>query len=128
VFLGANDNAGGVALLDGNWPTTLPRSTVNYGIDFLLLDGEEFMFPRTAFFPGLGYFARNYVDKPPKYRYRWGVLLDMISDKDLQIYEERNSLGWKDTRPLVEAIWRPRPIGVMKFFTSHIDVQTPMLM
>lgn len=105
VFVGANDNAGGVALLM-ELAHEIPRIECKYGIDFLLLDGEEFLFSRDGrFFLGSEYFAREYVNKPPKYRYRWGVLLDMISDKDLQIYQERNSLGWKDTRPLVERVW-----------------------
>ncbi len=116
VFVGANDNAGGVALLM-ELAHDIPKIDGKYGIDFLFLDGEEFMFVRDGrFFQGSEYFARNYVDKPPKYRYRWGILLDMISDKDLQIYEEGNSLGWKDTRPLVEAIWATAArLGVREF-------------
>jgi glutaminyl-peptide cyclotransferase len=116
VFVGANDNAGGVALL-----MELAHDMANidrkYGIDFLLLDGEEFIFSRQdRLFLGSEYFAREYVDKPPKYRYRWGLLLDMTSDKDLQIYQERNSLRWKDTRPLVEAVWATAArLGVSEF-------------
>ena len=30
------------------------------------------------------------------------VLLDMVGDADLQILQDRSSLGWKDTRPLVQ--------------------------
>ncbi len=116
VFLGANDNAGGVALLM-ELAHDIAKIDGKYGIDFLFLDGEEFMFvPNGRFFLGSEYFARNYVDKPPKYRYRWGVLLDMISDKDLQIYEESNSWQWKDTRPLVDAIWATAArLGVREF-------------
>ncbi len=116
VFVGANDNAGGVALLM-ELAHDIPKIDCKYGIDFLFLDGEEFMFvPNGRFFLGSEYFARNYVDHPPKYRYRWGLLLDMISDKDLQIYEESNSWQWKDTRPLVDAVWSTAAgLGVNEF-------------
>ncbi|MGD0654883.1 MAG: M28 family peptidase [Thermoguttaceae bacterium] len=116
VFVGANDNAGGVALLM-ELAHEMARIDGKYGIDFLFLDGEEFMFvPNGRFFLGSEYFAKNYVDKPPKYRYHWGVLLDMISDKDLQIYAERYSLGWIDTQPVVESIWATAGrLGVREF-------------
>ncbi|MGA2062213.1 MAG: M28 family peptidase [Thermoguttaceae bacterium] len=130
VFVGANDDAGGVALLM-ELAHDIAKIDGKYGIDFLFLDAEEFMFvPDGRFFLGSEYFARNYVDKPPKYRYRWGVLLDMISDKDLQIYEERNSLGWKDTRPLVEAVWATAArFGVSDFIPRpKFDVQDDHVM
>lgn len=130
VFVGANDNAGGVALLM-ELAHDIPKFDAKYGIDFLFLDGEEFLFSQDGrFFLGSEYFAREYVKNPPKYRYRWGVLLDMIGDKDLQIYQERNSLGWKDTRPLVEAIWGVAArLGVREFISrpKH-DVQDDHIM
>jgi glutaminyl-peptide cyclotransferase len=116
VFIGANDNAGGVALLM-ELANDMSKIKCEYGVDFLLLDGEEFLFSMDGrFFLGSEYFAREYVNKPPKYHYRWGVLLDMISGKDLQIYQERNSLGWNDTRPLVDTIWTTAArLGVSEF-------------
>jgi glutaminyl-peptide cyclotransferase len=116
VFVGANDNTGGVAVLM-ELAHDIAKIDCKYGIDFLLIDGEELVFSRRdRYFLGSEYFARDYAAKPPKYRYRWGVLLDMISDKDLQLYQERNSLGWKDTRPLVEAIWATAGrLGVREF-------------
>ena len=60
---------------------------------------------RIGYFSGSEYFARDYVANKPDYRYRWAILLDMIGDADLQLYQERNSLSWKDTRPLVEQVW-----------------------
>ncbi len=130
VFLGANDNAGGVALLM-ELARDIPNLDGRFGIDFLLLDGEEFIFSRQdRLFLGAEYFARQYVNQPPKYRYRWAVLLDMISDKDLQIYQERNSLRWEDTRPLVEVIWATAArLGVREFIPrpGH-DVQDDHIM
>ena len=53
-----------------------------------------------------------------------------MSDKDLQLYQERNSLGWKDTRPLVETIWATAArLGVREFIArpKH-DVQDDHVM
>ena len=119
TFLGADDNASGVAVLM-ELARDIPSLKTRYGIDFLLLDGEEFRFgPRDRFFLGSEYFAREYVKNDPGYRYRWGVLLDMVGDADLQLYQERNSLWWKDTRPLVEDIWATAArLGVQDFVSK----------
>jgi hypothetical protein len=115
-FVGANDNASGVAVLM-ELARDIPTLRTKYGIDFLLLDGEEFIFnEQDRFFLGSEYFAREYVKAKPPYHYRWGVLLDMVGDADLQIYQERNSMWWKDTRPLVEDIWATAArLGVREF-------------
>jgi glutaminyl-peptide cyclotransferase len=115
-FIGANDGASGVAVLM-ELAHDIPTIKTEYGIDFVLFDGEEFIFStRHRYFLGSEYFARRYVQDRPPYRYRWGVLLDMVGDADLQIYQERNSMGWRDTRPLVESIWATaRRLGVHEF-------------
>ena len=42
--------------------------------------------------------------------------MDMVGDADLQIYQERNSMWWRDTRPLVADIWnKARQLGVREF-------------
>ncbi len=116
VFVGANDNASGVALLM-ELAHVIPKLKCNYGIDFVLLDAEEYIFQDTdRFFLGSEYFARQYVAEPPAYRYRWGVLLDMVGDRDLQLYQEGHSVWWRDTRPLVGQIWEvARRLGVREF-------------
>jgi len=119
VFVGANDGGSGTALLMelGNQMKDLPT---RYGVDFVFFDGEEFIFSlQDRYFLGSEYFARRYVEDRPAYRYRWGVLLDMVGDADLQIYQERNSMWWKDTRPLVEQIWGvARRLGVREFIAQ----------
>ena len=91
---------------DGAWPTRWPSCQGKLGVDFVLFDGEEFVFAEgDPYFLGSEYFATDYATERPPYRYRWAVLLDMVGDADLQIYPERNSMSWDDTRPLVEAIW-----------------------
>jgi len=116
VFVGANDNASGVALLM-ELGHVIPKLDCNYGIDFVLFDAEEYIFQDTdRFFLGSEYFARKYIAEPPPYRYRWGVLLDMVGDRDLRIYQEGHSLWWRDTRPLVVEIWSvARRLGVREF-------------
>jgi hypothetical protein len=117
TFIGANDGGSGVALLM-ELAHEIPKLRCKYGIDFVLFDAEEFIFWRYGgrFFVGSEWFARDYRRNPPPYRYRWGVLLDMIGDADLQIYQERNSMWWRDTRPLVLDIWATaRRLGVREF-------------
>lgn len=116
VFVGANDGGSGTALLM-QLGHEMRELETRYGVDFVFLDGEEFIFHEDGrYFLGSEYFARRYVDDRPAYRYRWGVLLDLVGDADLQLYQERNSMSWRDTRPLVEAIWATaRRLGVNEF-------------
>ena len=92
VFVGANDGASGAALLMemGNHMVGLP---VSRGVDFVFFDGEELVVRNQGpYFLGSTYFAREYRDHPPNYRYAAGVLVDMIGDRDLNIFMEKNSL------------------------------------
>lgn len=120
TFVGANDGGSGVAVLMelGN---EMPKLSCKYGVDFVFFDGEEFIFSEgDKYFHGSEHFAREYRDNPPPYRYRWGVLLDMVGDADLQIYQERYSMSWEDTRPLVEEIWATaRRLGVREFISRQ---------
>jgi hypothetical protein len=105
-FVGANDGASGVAVLMelGQHVANLPGQL---GVDFVLFDGEEFVFDddRDIYFLGSEYFARQYAAKQWDATYRYAVLLDMVGDKDLQILEERNSLSTRESRALVKEIW-----------------------
>jgi hypothetical protein len=121
TFVGANDNASGVAILM-QLARDMSEVKTKYGVDFLLLDGEEFIFDQRndRFFLGSEYFAREYAKEAakarPRYRYRWAVLLDMVGDSDLHILRDRSSVEWKDTRPLVEEIWATAArLGVREF-------------
>jgi len=130
TFIGANDGASGVALLM-ELAHEMAALRGPYGVDFVMFDGEEFIFtPRGRYFWGSEYFARRYVRDRPPYRYRWGVLLDMIGDADLQIYQEGNSVWWRDTRPLVEDIWATaRRLGVREFIPRRkYDIRDDHLM
>lgn len=124
-FLGANDGASGVALFC-ELGRHLAGAQSKYGVDFVFFDAEELVYDdtyrRDKYFIGSEYFARDYVAKPPAHKYRWGVLVDMIGDAQLQIFREQNSMSWIDTRPLVLDIWNTaREIGVAEFIhtTRH---------
>lgn len=105
VFLGANDGASGVAVLM-ELAHLMPKLDGDVGVDFVLLDGEELVYTEgDKYFVGSEHFAREYVAKPPKHKYRWGVLLDMVGDQNLSVYQEQHSVSWRDTRPLVKEIW-----------------------
>jgi glutaminyl-peptide cyclotransferase len=122
VFLGANDGASGVALLM-ELGKSMPKYAGRYGVDFVFFDGEELVFRETdPYFLGSEHFAAVYARDPPPYRYVWGVLLDMVADKDLQIYYERNSLRTPAQRELAQSIWRTaQRLGIREFIprTRH---------
>lgn len=116
VFVGANDGASGVAVLMelGNM---MPKLQTTLGVDFVFFDAEEFVFnEEDRYFLGSEYFSRDYRAAPRDFEYRWAVLLDMIGDADLQIFFERNTMAWRDSRPMVEEIWSTaQRLGVTEF-------------
>lgn len=103
LFVGANDGASGVALFM-EMAHHMEDLKPTFGVDFVLFDGEELVYDRQGtYFLGSECFARHYRDEPPKYQYRYGVLIDMIADKQLAIYYEKNSLNYAPE--LAKSIW-----------------------
>jgi hypothetical protein len=121
TFVGANDGASGAALMM-EMAHQMANLKGKLGVDFVLFDGEEFIFEerRDPYFVGSEYFATAYANaRPGAPRYRAGVLLDMVADADLQIYPDRHSVSWDDTRPIVEAIFDTAArLGVREFVVS----------
>ncbi len=115
-FIGANDGGSGVAVLM-ELAHHLSELESPYGVDFVLFDGEELIFDdRGTYFLGSEHFARDYVANPPQHRYVAAVLLDMVGDTQLQLFQERNSVNWPDSRPIVDEIWgTARQLGVSEF-------------
>ena len=116
-FIGANDGASGVALLMelGTMLTDFPGPL---GVDIVLFDAEELVYEksRDQFFIGSNYFAREYATNPPAHKYRSGVLLDMVGDKELQLYLESNSYYGKGSFPVTRDIWATAArLGVSEF-------------
>ena len=104
-FIGANDGASGVALLM-ELAEHMPKLKCNYGVDFVMFDAEELVINERfdPYFLGSKHFARQYVNEDLPFAYKYGVLLDMVADKDLQIFYEVNS--FQKARPLVQQIWQ----------------------
>lgn len=106
VFIGANDGASGPALFQEIAPQLL-KMDLKVGVDFVMFDGEELIFEndgtRGEYFLGSKHFATRYASDPKDYAYEAGILVDMIADKELQLYYERNSFDF--ARNLVRDIW-----------------------
>ena len=120
-FLGANDGASGVALLM-EMGTHMKDFAGPLGVDVVLFDAEELVYDRRRdqYFIGSNYFARNYVSDPPLHKYRCGVLLDMVGDKELQIFQEKNSYYNKAVAPIVRDIWATAAqLGVSEFIARR---------
>ncbi|MBI3836496.1 MAG: M28 family peptidase [Planctomycetia bacterium] len=122
AFVGANDGAIGTALLM-ELAHQMTSSKGKLGVDFVLFDGEEFILEegRDPYFIGSEFFATAYANaRPGTPRYRWGVLVDMVADADLQIYPDSRSMSWDDTRPVVEAIFDTAArLGVREFVAGR---------
>lgn len=120
VFLGANDGASGVALLM-ELAAAMPSLAGPVGIDFVFFDAEEYVFgPRDPYCIGSTFFARQHAADRRAARldheYRCGVVVDMVADRDLVIWQELNSVEWPDTRPVVDGIWdTARRLGIRQF-------------
>jgi glutaminyl-peptide cyclotransferase len=117
IFIGANDGASGVAVLM-ELAHLMPKLDGPLGVDYVFLDGEELVYVdrRDPYCLGATWFAQQYSQKPPGHKYRWGVLLDMVGDANLQLYQEHYSATWLDTRPLVKGIWATAErLGVKEF-------------
>ena len=109
TFVGANDGASGVALLM-ELARAMPTLPGTVGVDFVLFDAEEYVVaPRDPYFLGSTFFARHYAGEQQggrqPHRYRCGVIVDMVADRDLEICQEQQSVSWPDTAPVVDAIW-----------------------
>ena len=108
-ILGANDGASGVAVLlelarvfKAHPP---PRRVV-----IVLFDGEDYGRTADDMFIGSRFFARNLGKWKPDY----GILLDMVGDKDLTLPIEANS--WNANQAFTAAIWnRAAALGLAPF-------------
>lgn len=118
TFVGANDGASGVALLM-ELGQHIRDIKPTYGVDFVFFDGEELVYGEAdEYFHGSTYFAKQYRDQPPAHEYLYGVLVDMIGDKKLAIYQEVNSLRYAPQ--LTRSIWDVAArLGVKEFIAQR---------
>lgn len=119
-FLGANDCASGVALLMeiANHLKTMPTP---WGVDLVLLDGEELVYDRDGeYFLGSKAFARAYKNRRDKSKSRYvaGLVLDMVGGQNMTIKREPYSL--KLAPKLVASVWGVADRLGVKEFTREI--------
>ncbi|NKB72317.1 MAG: M28 family peptidase [Candidatus Latescibacteria bacterium] len=104
---GANDGASGVAVLL-EMARLLHSDPPDIGVDIILFDLEDMgdsdytdsAETKNPFAIGSEYFAQNNAHYRPSY----GILLDMVCDKNLRIPKEANSVAL--AKPIVDKIWQ----------------------
>ena len=108
-ILGANDGASGVAVLL-EIARVLSLHPPPRRIVIVLFDGEDYGRSVDDMFIGSRFFAQNLG----KWRPDYGILLDMVGDKDLGLPIERYS--WEANREFAQAIWnRASTLGLAPF-------------
>lgn len=100
---GANDGASGVGLLVA-LGDALKKTPPAVGVDLLFVDGEDYgdFGSNKDVLMGSTYFASHLPT--PSYRPIFGVLFDMIGDKDLRIKQEQNSVS--QAPEVVRRVWQ----------------------
>jgi len=122
-FPGANDGASGVALFVA-LGDALKKTPPSVGVDLLFVDGEDWgsfdadssgkLLPDVLI--GSTYFASHLPSAG--YKPLYGVLWDMIGDKDLQIYQEGNSLT--AAPEVVSRVWQTASdLGYSRYFLQQ---------
>jgi hypothetical protein len=97
---GANDGASGTAVLI-ELANVLSRHSPRIGVDLLFVDGEDWGPGEEDMYLGAKYFAANL---PPGYKPMYGILLDMVGDRDPVFEVEGNS---EEMAPeIVDRVWR----------------------
>ena len=111
-ILGANDGASGVAILT-EIARHLKANPPAIGVDILFVDGEDYGKESDTknYFLGARYFAKHL---PSGYAPAFGILLDMVGDKELEIDREENSV--KAAPDIVSLVWATaNELGVPQF-------------
>jgi hypothetical protein len=102
---GANDGASGVALLIA-LADVLAKTPPSVGVDLLFVDGEDYGSFSDPELPDVLIGSRYFADHlpSPDYHPLFGVVWDMIGDRDLNIYQEGNSVN--AAAEVVQRVWQ----------------------
>ncbi len=113
---GANDGASGVAVLL-ELSRVLSEHPPPVSIDIVLFDGEDYgkSGARDHYLLGSKHFASNTTPQ----KYQWGVLLDMVGDKNVRFKKEGYS--YKMLPDLVNRIWKRARNLNLTAFDNAID-------
>jgi len=120
-ILGANDGASGVAALL-EIASLMKRTPPPIGVDIVLFDGEDYGTEgdHANYLLGSKHFAKN---TPANYTPRFGILVDMVGDKFLEIAREQHSV--KYAPDIVDLVWRTaRRLGYAQFIEQLGDMVT----
>lgn len=119
-ILGANDGASGVAVLL-EMARIIKQQPLDIGVDIILFDIEDYgdhnfeMHPDSLnpYCIGAEYFTKNNKNYFPAY----GILLDMVGDKNLDLPIERNS--YTHAKDVVNKVWdAAKRLGKPAFHTT----------
>jgi len=101
---GANDGASGVAVLLGV-ADALKAKPATIGVDLLFVDGEDYGDWSDPEYHDVLIGSRHFAGhQPPGYQPLFAVLFDIVADKDLQIFQEGNSVAFAPE--VVQRVWR----------------------
>jgi hypothetical protein len=118
---GANDGASGVGLLVA-LADALKAAPPSVGVDLLFVDGEDYgsFGPDVDVVVGAAYFAAHLPS--PGYRPTFGVVWDMIGDRDLRVLQERHSIN--GAPEVVERVWaQAAALGYASHFVPSTGLQ-----
>jgi peptidase M28-like protein len=109
---GANDGASGVAVLM-HMAEIFARTPPPIGVDIILFDGEDYgrEGDEAMYCLGAKYFSSSV---PPEYDAQFGILLDLVGDKDAQFYREEYSQQLAGD--IVDLMWNnAKSLGLNEF-------------
>ncbi len=110
-ILGANDGAGGTALLL-EVAKNLKMKAPEIGVDIILFDGEDYGKEGDDENYCLG--AREFMRQKGNYQPVYGIIVDFVADKNLDIPKESYSLQY--ARSIVEKVWgKAKKYGITEF-------------
>jgi glutaminyl-peptide cyclotransferase len=117
---GANDGASGVGLLIA-LGDVLKKTPPSFGVDLLFVDGEDYGSFDDPNNPDILIGSRYFAEHLPAADYRplFGVLWDMIGDRDLNIYQEQHSV--QAAPEVVQRVWQvAKDLGYGASFIAEI--------
>lgn len=113
-ILGANDGASGVAVLL-ELMRVMKEKKLNVGIQYVLVDGEDLGPGLDEMFLG----AKHYVKTLSNHKPQYGILLDMIGDKDLEVPIE--SYSYFSARDVALSVYKhAATIGLKSTFPNVV--------
>lgn len=115
--LGANDGASGVAVLL-SLAKSLSEQKPEFGIDIVLFDAEDYGKENDLMNYSLGakYFIQN---KPGYINPQFGILLDMVGDKEAVFKKEPNS--YQFASDIVDLVWKLASELNLKTFSNEFS-------